>query len=122
MSYKTCKYFRTLHSFLFATESHERCFYGEVLAVSLPKQLDVTHRLASHKTYCAKKKKECEHNGPEHRLNTGDKCPDRLRTAAQTHMHTHTHSVKQYILKSSEIHQRFRAFEKPFNDPSRDID
>lgn len=47
----------------------------------------------------------------------------RLHAAAETHMHTHTHTsrvcVKEYVLKSREIHQGLRAFEKHFNDPSR---
>lgn len=36
--------------------------------------------------------------------------------------HTHHVCLKKYILKSRQIHQDFSAFEKPFNDPSRDID
>lgn len=38
------------------------------------------------------------------------------------HIHTHRWYYIFFVLKSREIHQGFRAFEKPFNDPSRDID
>lgn len=91
VSYKTNRnisYAITLHClhFLFAIESRESsgCFYREVLAVvhSLLAQLDLTQSLMSQKDTVQKK---IEHNGPEHWSNTGDKCPDRLRTAAQTH-------------------------------------
>lgn len=111
----------TLPSFLFAIESHESsgCFYGEVLAVvhSLLTQLDVTQRLTSQK-HTTQKRVGAQSTDHTQEISV-------LRTAAQTHMHTHTHTPrvwKKSILKSREMHQGFRAFEKPFNDLSRDID
>lgn len=79
---------------------------GEVFAVVLT-QLDVTQLLTSQKTHVASKKLKKQtgaHNGPEHRSNTADKCPDRLRTAAQ---HTRTHKHLMCVSKSREIHQDF---------------
>lgn len=57
----------------------------------------MTQLLTSQKhTAQKKKKKDWEHNGPEHRSNTGDKSPDRLHTAAQ-HIPTHTSRVSEVV-------------------------
>lgn len=36
--------------------------------------------------------------------------------------HICTHTVSSSTFKKQRVHQGFRAFEKPFNDLSRDID
>lgn len=67
----------------------------------------------------------CTTGSPERRLNTGDKCPDTPCAAGQTQIHTHCLVwcvCKGFLGKSREINQGFQHFEKPFNDPSRDID
>lgn len=99
---------------LFATQNHERCFYGEVFGGCA----QFAHTTPCDTTSDVTQKTHCAHeydNGPEHRSNTGDKF---LIGYVQQLKHIRT----QYILKSRAIHQGFREFEKPFNDPSQDID
>lgn len=74
---------------------------------SLLTQLDVTQRQTSQKHTA---QKDLEYNGPEHTSNTGDKYLDK---AAQ---------IEIVHFKKQRDPPGFSAFEKPFNDPSRDID
>lgn len=82
---------------------------------SLLTQLNKTQWLMSYKQTTQKEK------AWERRLHTRDKCPDRPH-AWSPNTYAHSSVWKGTFFKRREIHQGFSAFEKPFNDSSRDID